>query len=1479
MKLMRKQRILSFFLALLLLVTALPINNVVANADDDMELGSALGSVAEFSADKFDLYLNPQKKTIGTSVIKFVDYKELPSRIVIENYYQDANSGEVFYKVRGANGEIWDERFSGFNWIKAKYINIISSGEVYIKSSAAITDNTVFMSVYEKIDLIADSTLQGNTEYKWQILVDGLWIDIYEEHGLSIELDMGIMANALDDSNKAYIRCVSASGSKTVVSEPITVNITNKGKTVTRNLEAYNTYTSQNYGIMTADDNVNDTVDVTVRFLYGKDNTVVSADRTYTVQKGGVLKDTFTLPVMAGYDAYLGDDRNTVYTSYSLNYAEGGLIEDTVITFYYWAAKVNYTVIYYLQNAEDDNYTEQERVTVQDFTGEIAKVDNRYYDGFYQLLYESVPIASDGSTVIEVYYDRLYYKLLFDLDGGYGVQPIYARYGTSITVPSPTKYGYAFVGWDYIPLDENGNKGDGDGIADTLPETIPYCNSAYRAIWLVNDSAKVTVVYWGENPNNEDYSYLESREIYAKPNTELNYGSEQLICSLQEHTHGSECEYSCGLQVHNHSIGNGCYTLICDKVSHNHTADLCTLSCDHTHTVDCYELSSYGVKFMVTTKPTEELLHTGDGIYTYTTSEYWWETEHYYLLLDGLWYCAYSVRGEEKQDTAKIALKCNHSHSDGCYSCGKVETEHIHTVSGGCYQLVCTQIEHFHNNGCYACVEHHHDDNCYLKTDYMNTSLWKYVRSDTVTVAADGSTVMNVYYDRTEFTLTFYYNYSNRNYQDDSFITDKWGANIGDRFLLINDTAGGNLWSTSNGGDSPWTSFLQIMPQNNQTYYCRNTSTNEQPAEYYTQNLDGSYKLHYTVTAFYSKNLTISEEDFYEIEGFTYDHGKDGDGDSMDSPGSYGDFAGAKFYYTRNNYLLSYYNGEQIIANADKIVSYEAPLDSYSSYTPPVPEMYEPGSVTFGGWYENPECTKEFDFNSTMPANNVVVYAKWEPVVHTVKFYTDKSYVGTETVYGEPYQIAHGGVIQDPYIPPSDPIKGNYLFVGWFYIDSNGNEQMWDFVYTTVTRNIDIYAKWSSNTLMPYEVKFIYKSGDNEIEIAKPIKGSALGGSSKTFDAKGNEELYAGYQVGYFPVIQSHTITIDLEDTSKNTFTFYYEKIDNVPYTVYYLDAETNEYVYEPKVVGDNKKAIVTETYQKVAGYLPDKYQQTLIIDPDSENKIIFYYTKDDVNGMYVVHYWTQNTDGTYSEHSIFEGRGEKGSTVNAKVKDIPNFTYCKGHEKEVLEGKISVEEVLELNVYYTRNKYLYKVQYLEEGTGKVLSKEYIQSAYWDDIITEKAIEIENYQLISAAEQSIQIRKDTDNPTVNIITFFYKKSLTSLTVKKQGTNPIDENQTFLFRVQGNDGVDITVAVHGDSQITICDLKSGCDYTVTEITEWSWRYRYDEVVTSLKKVDVENGATVTLNSNADSNTVTFVNKRQDSYWLDGNSYNVNIYKGE
>ena len=96
---------------------------------------------------------------------------------------------------------------------------------------------------------------------------------------------------------------------------------------------------------------------------------------------------------------------------------------------------------------------------------------------------------------------------------------------------------------------------------------------------------------------------------------------------------------------------------------------------------------------------------------------------------------------------------------------------------------------------------------------------------------------------------------------------------------------------------------------------------------------------------------------------------------------------------------------------------------------------------------------------------------------------------------------------------------------------------------------------------------------------------------------------------------------------------------------------------------------------------------------------------------------------------------------------------------------------------------------------------------------------------------------------------------------------MNENESSLYRITGN-GVDLTVAITGNNQVTILDLPLG-KYTVTEQTSWSW--------TSKSKGETVQTVNVTMPGEADveedNNPVIFDNtpKTVAEYrWLHGES---------
>lgn len=1217
-------------------------------------------------------------------------------------------------------------------------------------------------------------------DYQWQIRYDearDLWADIKEQTAQGIVLSPAMFIGAFPGG--ASIRCRMGSGEAAVYSSPVAVSFAAPVAESFRDT----------VGAMLPTTDVSGDSDkqyVVVQYLYA-DGRIAAANRIYELPVGKGLKDQHSIPVIPGYKASLDSSfdgkvtlaDNVLY----LDFPDGTITGNpATITVRYNVDYVDYTVIHYLQNVDNDNYAEYEREVVSNVkkTGQVIDTAHKSYSGFYNLLYETPAAAADGSTVIEVYYDRYYYLMTFDMgEGGYGTDPIYARYGSPVKADDPSRPGYTFLGWSL----------DGSTVVE-LPSTMPAGNVQYTAVWEATDKAKVSIVVWGENADDEEYSYIKTMELYVKPGTTFTYSEDGTrICGLEEHDHAAEgCSYTCGITEHSHSVAAGCYRLICNESTHNHVNDGCTLSCSHTHDLSCYAAENGSLTEQ--TKPDRELTDRGNGIWTYTTYVIIFPVTHYWLNIDGIWYASSS------EDTYEISLSCSHSHNDGCYTCGQQNSDHIHSLEGGCYELICTQGEHTHSDSCgYDCgkTAHSHSSECYMNGAGMESDLWKLVGSDTVTVEANGSTVMNVYYDRVEKTLTFKYDYRNRDYQETRTITEKWGADISDQYEAIAAAAGTTFWTLNRSGNSgPYTNYFGIMPEASATYYTQIKSNDEGTMKYFGESLSGVYEEMFSVGGVGGYTVTI--EDRYEFLGFTYHHGT-GVGSSC---------GGAEFYYTRNSYNLDFNNGVDVTWSES--VKYEAPLDGYADYVPQAPDIYEPGSVVFAGWYLNPECSEgaEFDLNGKiMPAENIILYAKWELVEHKVNYYMTRDSLDrgenipaemqrlvAEAVAGgaaqpetDPYTtvfseniVKHGGMISNPADPGVSKgyenihPRAGYTFVGWFYINEEGKETAFDPEHMPVDKDLDLYGKWSANKLCQYNVYFALDenadgvadldAGGSVIHVAAPLNGSGIAGHTYTFTAKGEAELYNGYKDGYFPNVGSHSITIDINDdygTGNNSFTFLYQPKAAVPYTVKYLEKGTEKVLHEEKYVGGNRNVIVTETFEPVSGYMPDAYQKTLVVSAENGavNEIIFWYTEDKTHSVYVVNHYTEIVDSDnqhlgWSKYTSFQNTGDIDLVYSAEAISIDGFTlsedYTDGYNvsqkvngatntplpslvsglygtKNTINGTLGAEG-MELNFYYVRSLYPYEFRFVLKDVGTVLLPPETGKAPYDTVVSMKAPEI-----------------------------------------------------------------------------------------------------------------------------------------------------------
>lgn len=1262
----------------------------------------------------------------------------------------------------------------------------------------------VDLPVNQKISLTAQaqSAAEGDA-YQWQIQADkNVWANILGSDTQTLELSYPMVASALSEKNTVQIRCrlTSAETGEATFSDAVTVEVTAATAVDTpasADAAAAPVLRSPAKVAAAANDAPEyGTYTIIINYKF-EDGRTAANSWSATVANGTPFTQDVTSPTVVGYapDPPVVHVDSSVATTYTVNYHP---------------ALVDFTVKYYQQNVNDDKYTLSGTETKQGYTEKpvstYATGTNGFdvnYDGFTRLLYDdTATIAADGSTVVELYYDRNYYLMNFNLDGGYGVEPIYARYGAPINVGTPTKPGYSFDKWE-----------------PTLPATMPVDGGTYTAKWTVGN-AKYVIQYWQENANDDDYSYVEKVDKTGTVGTTVNGSNDK---SYQGFTYNNE------------------------KTDKN-----VTIKGDGSTVVNVYY---------------------DRNVYTVTFPK-------------------------------------------GKLTCGKVEHEHSH-------DQCCTKTSwHIHGYGtlggcntgkCPVGYEHTHDSRCY----------------------------------------------------SDLVIEAKYGAFIGDKWP-------GGGWYVSNEGTTAQ-SYLAVMPLGGKTFYGRQTGSSTATATYYVESLPGesgttvsgrTYKKHHTDTAAYESDwfggggLTVTDEERYDLEGFTCN--------ASISTKNGSNYNGAKFYYTRNSYQLVY--DDQYGIKKTERLPYEQTLSESvnhkNNYEPAYPSgSLEAGAYTFGGWYTDPGCTHPVDWNAKMPAANVVLYAKWAPVTHTVTTWLTDAKTKPVNVGGTNSNVQTVNH-REPAMNPGAPKNGEYTFVGWFYKDTDGTEHAFDFSMP-VTKNLDLYAKWSSNTLMKYTIHYQLKDGTS---IADDTKGSALAGSTKTFEAKTGDQLNKGYQSGYFPKTSSHSIIMDIN--GGNEYTFEYVKMPEVKYTVKYLDKATGEPVVvngepTPDKTETTSKAVVTETFMQITGYAPDAYQKRLVLSAnEDENVLVFWYTKDTKHAPVQIVHEIQNIEGDgYTEYqSSTNLNGVIGEKYDGTPLTIPGFRYNKS--ASTASGKLTAAGLV-LTLKYDRIEYPYEFRFLEQGTDTELWGPVTDYARYQAQVTETAKTIPGYELVSGGNSQsmvIQIEAPDNVASKNVKTFYYReqtvdikyvavgfgtldkvqdsnvkvlsgtvqgstptpkpgykfvgwykdegctqqvdktwvntdtnkltpqrsvkygdkdgygaktyyakfeRDVFDLTIEKKAANgsKIDENQTFVFRVQG-EGVNMQVVITGTNKQVIKNLPVG-DYTITEDTSWSWKYTpVDGAEKTLMTSDIEKGAA----------TVTFENKNNGTNWLTSLAKAINTWAG-
>ena len=84
--------------------------------------------------------------------------------------------------------------------------------------------------------------------------------------------------------------------------------------------------------------------------------------------------------------------------------------------------------------------------------------------------------------------------------------------------------------------------------------------------------------------------------------------------------------------------------------------------------------------------------------------------------------------------------------------------------------------------------------------------------------------------------------------------------------------------------------------------------------------------------------------------------------------------------------------------------------------------------------------------------------------------------------------------------------------------------------------------------------------------------------------------------------------------------------------------------------------------------------------------------------------------------------------------------------------------------------------------------------------------------------------------------------------------------------RSGDTIELTVSIKGTGSVKIVDLPVG-DYTVSELTSWSWRYGVTTIKVDGSTVQItNNGTDVRIEPDHIDHSVEFTNSLQNNKWL-------------
>ncbi len=615
------------------------------------------------------------------------------------------------------------------------------------------------------------------------------------------------------------------------------------------------------------------------------------------------------------------------------------------------------------------------------------------------------------------------------------------------------------------------------------------------------------------------------------------------------------------------------------------------------------------------------------------------------------------------------------------------------------------------------------------------TKSWSDVDNNSVIIKGDGTTVINVYFTKNLYTLTF----NPTKKSNASSITDCYlvfnGVEYKEELYSINvkyeqdvdaiwpsKTQGGRVY---NADGTEYVNFAGWYVRSDSIPVTRHSSitTKLLPTSGTTATITRYDALDTTVDVFYYFEALpeeVAPEDADKIiikNGITYYYSEFYAQPGLGNIGrnytpkilvglknTLSLYSGAKvsnayelsqFTYTRNDYKLSYnlqggeYNNSSSIAT--KTLMFEQPLQGIKEEYQFMPDasLMQKDGYTFGGWYYEPQLITPVDWeNDVMPSDNISVFAKWD--APKITFNADNSN-GGYLIDAKGEKSNDESLISTPENRISSPVgyelknqNPDMIFAGWYV----GEEQyLFD---KELTDDITVTAKWILNESASYRVIHVLE-GDMESTLTYTVDNQKAGNQVLVYPLTSRDLIDEGWAAGYYQADES-SMKIDVVGDKEATATFTYKKIETelYPYTVEYLD--TNGERIAPNYLNTTNTNSFTTVYGKdITGYRLVDFSNGVVTsaskkyvfkDVSSGNEVVtFYYEKISDPVVYTVNF-NSKEDNSISIDSLQINANRWDNIVAGNVTEVIN-ALKEYEEHYTFEGDSSVAKVLGVNTVF----------------------------------------------------------------------------------------------------------------------------------------------------------------------------------------------------